>query len=98
MVFKNSFFKLNRNKKFNYMPRYLKEKNEPTDYSIDSRIRSSRENLITNNRSSFWNQERIKKRTKENLSFNKVFIITLFLLFFIFFYIIDFDFSIFIKY
>jgi len=27
------------------MPRYLKEKNEPTDYSIDSRIRSSRENL-----------------------------------------------------
>ncbi len=80
------------------MPRYLKEKNEPTDYFIDSRIRSSRENLITNNRSSFWNQERIKNRTKENRSFNKVFIITLFLLFFIFFYIIDFDFSIFIKY
>ena len=98
MVFKNSFFKLNRNRKFNYIPRYLKEKNESTDYSIDYRIKSSRENLINNNRSSFWNQERIKKRTKENLSFNKVFIITLFLLFFIFFYIIDFDFSIFIKY
>ena len=98
MVFKNSFFKLNRNRKFNYIPRYLKEKNEPTDYSIDSRIRSSRENSITSNRSSFWNQERVKKRTKENRSFNKVFIIILFLLFFIFFYIIDFDFSIFIKY
>ena len=98
MAFKNSFFKLNRNRKFNYIPRYLKEKNELTDYSIDYRIKSSRENLTNNNRSSFWNQERIKKRTKENLSFNKVFIITLFLLFFIFFYIIDFDFSIFIKY
>ena len=98
MVFKNSFFKLNRNRKFNYIPRYFKEKNESTDYSIDSRIRSSRENLITNNRSSFWNQERIKNRKKENLSFNKVFIITLFLLFFIFFYIIDFEFSIFINY
>ena len=97
-MFKNSFFKLNRNRKFNYVPRYLKEKYEPKDYSIDSRIRSGRENLITNNRSSFWYQERIKKRTKENRSFNKAFIIILFLLFFIFFYIIDFDFSIFIKY
>ena len=97
-MFKNSFFKLNRNRKFNYKPRYLKEKNEPIDYIIDSRIRSSRENFNTNNRGSFWNQERIRKRIKENRSFNKVFITILFLLFFIFFYIIDFDFSIFIKY
>ncbi len=97
-MFKNSFFKLERNRKFNYNPRYLKEKNDQYGHSFDSRIKSSRENFISSDRSSFWKEERIKRRIKENRSFNKLFIIILFLLLFIFFYIIDFDFSIFIKY
>ncbi len=97
-MFKNTFFKLNKNRKFNYKPRYLKEKGDRLDYSFDSRIRSSREDFISNDRGGFWNQERLKKRIKGNRSFNKIFIIILFLLFFIFFYLIDFDFSIFIKY
>tara|TARA_B100001250_G_scaffold379349_1_gene369950 strand:+ start:281 stop:577 length:297 start_codon:yes stop_codon:yes gene_type:complete len=96
-MLKNSFFKLNRNKKFNYRPRYLKEKKEALSFILDSRIKGSRDDIISNDRSSFWQQERIRKRIKENRSFNKVFIIILFFLFFIFFYIIDFDFSIFIK-
>ncbi len=97
-MLKNSLFKLNRNKKFNYKPRYLKEKKEPSIFTFESRIKFSREDLISNDRSSFWKQERIRKRIKENNSFNKVFIMILFFLFMIFFYIIDFDFSIFIKY
>ena len=97
-MLKNSLFKLNRNKKFNYKPRYLKEKIEPSTFTFDSRIKFSREDLIFNDRSNLWKQERIRKRIKENNSFNKVFIIILFFLFLIFFYIIDFDFSIFIKY
>ena len=97
-MLKNSLFKLNRNKKFNYKPRYLKGKKEPSVFNSDSRIKLSREELITNDRSSYWKQERIRKRIKVNNSFNKVFIIVLFFLFSIFFYIIDFDFSIFIKY
>ena len=97
-MFKNSFFKLNTNRKFNYKPRYLKDKNEQTNYSLDSRIRGSREVVISNNRSSFWNQERMRKRIRENRSFNKLFIVVFLLLSLIFFYIIDFDFSIFIKY
>ena len=97
-MLKNSLFKLNRNRKFNYRPRYLKEENEQVNYFFDSRIRGSREDHTSNNRSSFWNQERVKKRTKKNHSFNKLFFIILFLLFFIFFYVIDFDYKIFIKY
>ena len=97
-MLKNSLFKLNRNKKFNYKPRYLKERKESSIFTFDSRIKFSREELISNDRSSFWKQERIRNRIKGNNSFNKVFIIILFFLFFIFFYIIDFDFSIFIKY
>ena len=97
-MLKNSLFKLNRNKKFNYKPRYLKEKKEPSIFTFESRIKFSREDLISSDRSSFWKQERLRKRIKENNSFNKVFIIILFFLFLIFFYIIDFDFSIFIKY
>ena len=97
-MFKNSFFKLNTNRKFNYKPRYLKDKNEQINYSLDSRIRGSREVVISNNRSSFWNQERMRKRIRENRSFNKLFIVVFLLLSLIFFYIIDFDFSIFIKY
>ena len=97
-MLKNSLFKLNRNKKFNYKPRYLKEKKEPSIFTFESRIKLSREDLISGDRSSFWKQERIRKRTKENNSFNKVFIIILIFLFLVFFYIIDFDFSIFIKY
>ena len=96
-MFKNSFFKLNKNRKFNYKPRYLKDKNEEINYSFDSRIRGSRDSLVSNNRSSFWNHERIKKRINENRSFNRLFIVILLLLSFIFFYIIDFDFSIFVK-
>ena len=95
-MLKNSLFKLNRNKKFNYKPRYLKEKKEPSIFTFESKL--SREDLISSDRSSFWKQERIRKRTKENNSFNKVFIIILIFLFLVFFYIIDFDFSIFIKY
>tara|TARA_B000000532_G_C18681563_1_gene325579 strand:- start:121 stop:414 length:294 start_codon:yes stop_codon:yes gene_type:complete len=97
-MFKNSFFKLNTNRKFNYKPRYLKDKNEQINYSLDYRIRGSREVVISNNRSSFWNQERMRKRIRENRSFNKLFIVVLLLLSLIFFYIIDFDFSIFVKY
>tara|TARA_B100000424_G_C22720064_1_gene391198 strand:- start:125 stop:418 length:294 start_codon:yes stop_codon:yes gene_type:complete len=96
-MLKNSLFKLNRNKKFNYRPRYFKEKKESINYNLDSRIKFGRENFSSNDRSSFWQQERINKRIKENHSFNKVFIIILFFLFFVFFYIIEFDFSIFIK-
>lgn len=96
-MFKNSFFKLNKNRKFNYKPRYLKDKNEEINYSFDSRIRGSRDSIVSNNRSSFWNHERIKKRINENRSFNRLFIVILLLLSFIFFYIIDFDFSIFVK-
>lgn len=97
-MFKNSFFKLNTNRKFNYKPRYLKDKNEQINYFLDYRIRGSREVVISNNRSSFWNQERMRKRIRENRSFNKLFIVVLLLLSLIFFYIIDFDFSIFVKY
>ncbi len=97
-MLKNSLFKLNTNKKFNYKPRYLKEKKEPSILTFESRIKFSRQDLISNDRSSFWKQERLRKRIKENNSFNKVFIIILFFLLLIFFFIIDFDFSIFIKY
>ena len=96
-MFKNSFFKLNKNRKINYKPRYLKDKNEEINYSFDSRIRGSRDSIVSNSRSSFWNHERIKKRINENRSFNRLFIVILLLLSFIFFYIIDFDFSIFVK-
>ena len=97
-MLKNSLFKLNRNKKFNYKPRYLKEKKESSVFTFESRIKFSREDFIFNDRSSFWKHERLRKRIKENNSFNKVFIIILFFLFLLFFYVIDFDFSIFIKY
>ena len=97
-MLKNSLFKLNRNKKFNYKPRYLNEKQESFIFSFDSRIKTSRDDFISNDRASFWQQERMRKRIKENHSFNKVFLILAFFFFFIFFYIIDFDFSIFIKY
>ena len=97
-MLKNSLFKLNRNKKFNYKPRYLKEKKESSIFTFESKIKFSREDFISNDRSSFWKQERLRKRIKENNSFNKVFIIILFFLLLIFFFIIDFDFSIFIKY
>ena len=96
-MLKSSLFKLNRNKKFNYRPRFLKENKEFSTFTLDSRIKSSREDFVSNDRSSFWKQERMRKRIKKNHSFNKVFIIIVFFLFFIFFYIIDFDFSIFIK-
>ena len=96
-MLKSSLFKLNRNKKFNYKHRYLQEDKEISNFTFDSRIKSSREDFVSKDRSSFWKQERMRRRIKENHSFNKVFIIILFFLFFIFFYIIDFDFSIFTK-
>ena len=66
-MFKNSFFKLNTNRKFNYKPRYLKDKNEQINYFLDYRIRGSREVVISNNRSSFWNQERMRKELEKTV-------------------------------
>jgi len=96
-MLKNSFFKLNKNKKFNYKARYSGQKNEHLNYSVVSRIRSARDDFNTSDRGRFWSEERVRNRVKGNRSFNKLFIMILFLLFFIFFYIIDFDFSIFTK-
>ena len=70
-MFKNSFFKLNTNRKFNYKPRYLKDKNEQINYFLDYRIRGSREVVISNNRSSFKSGKN-EKRIRENRSFNKL--------------------------
>ena len=45
-MFKNSFFKLNTNRKFNYRPRYLKEKEEQLNYSFNSRIKIVERTLL----------------------------------------------------
>ena len=82
-MLKNSLFKLNRNRKFNYKPRYFKEENEQLNYFFDSRIRGSREDH-TQAIEVVLESRKVKKEQKKP-SFNKLFFIILFLLFLYFF-------------
>lgn len=87
-------FKLPKNKRFNYTPRYYEGKEEGNPFEMGSHIRKDRE-TVTNHFTEEWRSIRSESRNRKNAGVNKTFWIVLLVLILITLYFLDFDLSIF---
>jgi hypothetical protein len=94
---KVNLFKLGKNKRFNYNPRYYKEKSINNIYAFDSAYSKNRNFTSSADISSRWKQARLNQRNRSNRSFSTTIGIIVLVLFLIFLFIIDFDLSIFLN-
>lgn len=94
---KINFFKLKRNRRYNYTPRYYRGKDEEGIYRYNFGFRFSkyREAFNENDFGQKWNEERKKMRVHSNRYFSIRLLAIIVLLILIFLYIIDFDLGIF---
>ena len=92
---KSDLFKLRKNKRYNYTPRYYKGKESVNIYDFDSKFSKYKEIYNKNDFGSSWNQVRQEKRSRTNRSITPRLLIIILLLIFCFLYIIDFDLTIF---
>ena len=92
---KINFFKLKRNRRYNYIPRYSSGENERGVYVFESKFSKYRGLFIQNNFGQKCNEERRKMRVLSNRDFPIRLMIIFALLALIFLYIIDFDLGIF---
>lgn len=94
-MLKSNLFKLNKNRRYNYTPRYYRGKEEGNLYEFDSRFSKYRNTFNSNDFGNQWQDARVQMRTKKNRSISlRLFLIILSLVF-VCLYILDFDLSIF---
>ena len=94
-MLKFNSFKLNKNQRYNYTPRYYKGKSEGNIYDFESKFKKYRDTTNQIDFGSHWAEARKQSRTRANRSFNGRVAIIAAILILIFLYIIDFDLSIF---
>ncbi|MDA8937825.1 hypothetical protein N9326_01100 [Flavobacteriaceae bacterium] len=94
---KVNLFNLNKNKKFNYKTRYLKDKSYNNIYEFDSIYQKQNRNRSSYDVSSKWGEDRLMYRNSTNSNISKTLIFIVLFLVFVFLYIIDFDLSIFYQ-
>jgi hypothetical protein len=94
---KVNLFKLNKNKRFNYNPRYIKGESVENIYDFESVYEKHRKYKSSYDLSSAWKEDRHAYRNRSNSLFSKTLLIIIFCLVFIFLFIIDFDLSIFYQ-
>jgi len=94
-MFKANLFKLNRNKRYNYTPRYYEGKTIENLYDFDSKFNKYRETYNENDLGKQWGDARLESRNRANRKFTPTLLIIIAVLILIFLFIIDFDLSIF---
>jgi hypothetical protein len=94
-MIKKSIIKLPTNKRFNYTPRYFKGKEVHNIYDFDSKFVRDRETSSYNDFRAHWSEARKESRHRGNREVNFRLIAIIAALVLIFFFIIDFDLSIF---
>lgn len=92
---KLNIFKLKKNKKFRYSPRYSKAEQSSNIYEFDSAYSKIRENKSIYDKSNSWTEARLNSRNRGNSFFSKTILFIVLLLTLVFLYIIDFDLTIF---
>ncbi len=90
-------FKLEKNKRFYYKPRFYKGAEEGNVYDIQSKFDISNRKDSYNDFKAQWTKARLESRTRDNAGVNYRLIIILVVLLLISLYILDFDLSIFQK-
>lgn len=94
---KLNLFKLKKNKKFRYSPRYSRSEEQSNIYEFDSAYSKNRESRSIYDKSNSWTEARLNSRNRGNSSFSKTILFIALLLTFVFLYVIDFDLSIFLP-
>ena len=96
-MLKSNLFKLKKNKRYNYTPRYYKGKEKDNIYDFDSKFSKYRETYNKNDFGQQWKEVRIQMRNRKNKSFYLRLLLIILSLILVSFYILDFDLSIFIQ-
>ncbi|MEM9686728.1 MAG: hypothetical protein AAF934_07380 [Bacteroidota bacterium] len=92
-----SIFKLRKNRRFNYTPRYYQGKDIGNIYDFDSKFTKYRETSNAIDFGSHWRAARAASRNRGNRVINKRLVLIIAVLALIFLYVIDFDLSIFTQ-
>ena len=93
----SNLFKLRKNRRYNYTPRYYKGKEDGNLYEFDSKFSKYRDIYNTNDMGQQWKEARMQMRTRKNKSLSLRLLSIILVLFFLAFYILDFDLSLFIP-
>jgi len=94
-MLKSILFKLNKNRRYNYTPRYYKGKEEGNLYEFDSKFAKYRDTYNSNDFGQQWKDARFQTRTHKNRSISLRLVFIILVLVFVCLYILDFDISIF---
>ncbi len=94
-MFKINLFKLRRNRRYNYTPRYYKGKDSGNIYDFDSKFTKYREIYNSNDFGQQWSEARVQMRTRKNHSITFRLLIIILMLILACLFILDFDLSIF---
>ena len=92
---KISIFKLKKNRRYNYTPRYFSGKDDSNPYDFDSKFSKYRETFNENDFGKQWQEVRLQMRAKKNRGLSSRLVLIILVLAFLSLYILDFDFSIF---
>ncbi len=90
-----NFFKLRKNRRFNYTPRYFEGKTEENPYDFDSRFSKFRDTANVNDFGAHWKEARLQQRNRRNRGVSLRLLLIILLLVLISLYVLDFDLSIF---
>lgn len=90
-------FKLHKNKRFYYMPRFYQGAKKGNVYDMQSKFDVKNRELNYNDFKGQWSQARIDSRTRDNAAINYRLIIIFAVLIFIVLWIFDFDLTIFSR-
>ncbi len=94
-MLKSSLFRLNKNRRYNYTPRYYNGKEIGNIYDFDSKFSKYRDTYNANDIGKKWQEARLENRNRNNRSISPLLIFIIALLTLIFLFMIDFDLSIF---
>jgi hypothetical protein len=94
-MLKSTLFKLKKNRRYNYTPRYYKGKEEGNLYEFDSKFAKYRDTYNSNDFGHQWKEARFQMRTRKNRSITLRLLLIILFLVFVCLYILDFDISIF---
>jgi len=92
---KISLFKLKKNRRYNYTPRYYSGKEGGNLYDFDSKFSKYRDTYNQNDFGQQWQEARLKMRTRNNRGISTRLVIIILILVLAFLYVIDFDLSLF---
>ncbi len=96
-MFKLNVFKLRKNLRYNYTPRYYKGKEEGNIYDFDSKFAKYRDTFNSNDFGNQWQEARLQMRNRKNRSVSLRLLLIILALVLLCLFILDFDLTIFFK-